>query len=348
MDGYSRRRFVRNAAIGSAAGSAFFGAGISEGSTRKDRAGRETLPREVWVATICQAGLKTEGMPAMIRAMLKRMEETIPLQPDVICLPETFHVSNQGRQRLPITQTSESPIGDISGPFARFAKQHQCNIICPIMTVDTGRFYNSALVIDRNGNLVGEYRKINPTVGELESGVSAGPVEPPVFELDFGTIGVQICYDINWHENWKRLREKGAEIVFWPSAFAGGQMLNVQAWLHKVYVVSSTRIHASKIVDVLGVDMAATGRFDTWVCYPLNLDVAVVQTHAQIDKLDAVRAKYGRSLAITVQHVEAFARLESRSPDVRVSDVLREFELETSHDMLSRETKLQDASRSDS
>ena len=303
------------------------------------------LPRQVWVATVCQAGLSAKSSEEMIELMLGRMEEIVPQQPDIICLPEMFHVANLKGDKPSLASSSEKPLGPISRRFAQFAKQHRCNVICSISTVDDGRFYNSAVVIDRDGQYVGEYRKINPTMDELDRGITPGPLDPPVFELDFGRIGIQTCYDINWHDNWRRLREKGAEIVFWPSAFAGGKMLNGLAWIHKFYVVSSTRIHDSKIVDVLGDDIASTGRFDSWICTPLNLDVAVVQTHQNIKKLDAVQAKYGRAVDIKVHHVEAWARIESRSPEVSVPNVLKEFGLETSDEMFARETKRQDAAR---
>ena len=67
----------------------------------------------------------------------------------------------------------------------------------------------------------GEYRKIHPTIGEMNSGVMPGPLNPPVFQTDFGAVGAQICFDIEWPDGWRKLREAGAEMVFWPSAFAG-------------------------------------------------------------------------------------------------------------------------------
>ncbi len=306
---------------------------------------RPRLPREVWVASVCQAGLSASTTEEMTEKMLRRMEEIVPQRPDIICLPEMLHVANLKQPRPTLQASSEAPIGSISGPYAEFAKRHRCYVICPISTVDQGRYYNAAIVIDRDGNYVGEYRKINPTDGELDKGITPGPIDPPVFELDFGTIGIQTCYDINWHDNWRRLRQKGAEIVFWPSAFAGGKMLNSLAWINKFFVVSSTRIHASKIVDVLGDDIVSTGRFDNWVCTPLNLDVAVVQTHKNIDKLDEVAAKYGRKIDIKVQHVEAWARIESRSKSISVKEILAEFDLETSDAMFARETQRQNAAR---
>lgn len=307
---------------------------------------RSRLPREVWVASICQAKLKAENPEGMVQKILARMEEVVPMHPDIICLPEAFHVVGLSGGRPPLDEVAEVPIGPISKPFAEFAKKHNCYVICPIFTKESGLYYNAAVIIDRQGNYVGEYRKINPTEGELKNGITPGPLQPPVFETDFGTIGVQICYDVNWYENWRLLRDAGAEIVFWPSAFAGGKMLNSLAWMNKYYVVSSTRFeHPTKMVNVLGEDIVATGRASEWVCGPLNLDVAVVQIVTEIRKLEAVRAKYGSKVDVKILHVEALASIESLSPDVSVPEVLKEFGIETSNQTLNRNTKLQDAKR---
>ncbi len=305
-----------------------------------------SLPREVWVASICQARLKARDYQEMIEKVLARMREVTPMQPDIICLPEAFPFVGLEKGRPPLSEVAEEPIGPISQPFADFAREYNCYVICPIYTVEDGKYYNSAVVIDRQGQYVGQYRKINPTDGELDKGIIPGPLQPPVFKTDFGTIGMQICFDANWHENWKRLREAGAEIVFWPSAFAGGEMLNGLAWINKYYVVSSTRFeHPTKIVDVLGNDVIVTGRASEWVCAPINLDIAVIQSVVEIRKLEKIMAKYGRKFLIRIKHVEAWASIEGRSSDISVPEALEEFGIRTSNEMLAQCTQRQDAIR---
>ena len=49
------------------------------------------LPREIWVAAISLKGLWPEQtIEKRIKDMLERMESVYPLEPDIICLPETF------------------------------------------------------------------------------------------------------------------------------------------------------------------------------------------------------------------------------------------------------------------
>ncbi len=287
------------------------------------------LPREVWVASVTQDGLRARDYSEMISSVLARMEQVAPMQPDIICLPEIFPFTYLTGGTPRIADVAEESIGAVSRPFAEFARRNHCYVVCPIYTTAEGRFYNSAVLIDREGEYVGEYRKIHPTVSEIEKGVSAGPLEPPVFRTDFGTIGVQICFDIEWTECWQKLQEAGAEMVFWPSAFAGGAMVNAKAWQHKYCLVSSTNKDTSKICDISGEEVARTSRWNRSICAPVNLEKAFLHTWPYVRRFDDIHAKYGRKVRIRSFAEEEWTIIESRSPDVQIADVMREFELKT-------------------
>ncbi|MBR2466356.1 MAG: carbon-nitrogen hydrolase family protein [Clostridia bacterium] len=77
---------------------------------------------------------------------------------------------------------------------------------------EKGNFYNASFIIDRTGKVVGTYRKTHITVGEYEGGLTPG-VGFPVFDLDFGRIGILICYDQFFPETAKALVNEGAEII---------------------------------------------------------------------------------------------------------------------------------------
>ena len=76
---------------------------------------------------------------------------------------------------------------------------------------------NTAPLYDRQGALVGTYSKNMLYDPELDQGVTPG-VGYPVFEADFGKVGIIICYD-SWHpETARLLGYKGAELVLFPNA----------------------------------------------------------------------------------------------------------------------------------
>ena len=102
---------------------------------------------------------------------------------------------------------------------AALAKKHKMNVVLPVHETrasDGGRQYNSAVVINREGRVVGHYSKVMPVFGNTSQTVpptqhGAGETVAPdnvtpssqgvkVFDLDFGRIAVLICYDINFIE----------------------------------------------------------------------------------------------------------------------------------------------------
>ncbi|HUU22143.1 MAG TPA: carbon-nitrogen hydrolase family protein [Phycisphaerae bacterium] len=74
-----------------------------------------------------------------------------------------------------------------------------------------GRLYNVAYLLDRSGGHVGTYRKVHPCR------LYAPGDELPVFETDFGRVGIVICADRRWPENIRCLRLAGAEVILNPT-----------------------------------------------------------------------------------------------------------------------------------
>jgi predicted amidohydrolase len=327
----SRRNFLSKTALGVG------GAGLLSTSVNAaafDRAGinaekNKRLPREVWVATLTQYDLRGNTVKELIANSLKVMESVATYTPDIVCLPEVFHVSGLPKS-LPLSaETVEQPIGHLTQPLADFARKYRCYVIAPVYTVEKGRHYNSAVLIDRAGKLAGVYHKIRPTEGEInETGLTPGPIDPPVFNTDFGKIGIQICFDIEWPEGWRKLKEKGAEMVFWPSAFGGGKKINHMAWHNHYPVISSTRKGTSQICDVTGEAIAESGLYSRWgVCAPINLEKAIIHSWPYAYRFPDIHAKYGDKVRTYTLHEEEISILESRSPEIRVADVMKEFEI---------------------
>ena len=342
----SRRGFLQKVSLGvglGITGSSNFSSAFAKGIESADRS--ERLPREVWIASISQNRLEAKNYEEMIKKILKRMDEVVSFQPDIVCLPEAFPFVNLDTGRPPLSEVAEVPIGPVSTQFAEFAKKNHCYVVCSIYTKEEDYYYNSAVIINRDGKSVGEYRKIRPTEGEIEGGITPGPFEPTVFKTDFGVIGAQICFDIEWPDGWKRLRESGAEIVFWPSAFAGGKAVNTMAWMNKYCVVSSTRKDTTKICDISGEEIAWTGRWDDWICAPVNLEKAFLHTWPYVRRFNDIRTKYGQKIQIRTFHEEEWSIIESRSPDVKVADVLKEFELKTYEELIGSSEIMQEKYR---
>ncbi|MEN8202341.1 MAG: carbon-nitrogen hydrolase family protein [Bacteroidota bacterium] len=324
----SRRDFIRKSALGiGGVTSAGLGAKGAAPGEKGEQPGN--TPREVWIAALSQHEIVANGSGEMVSRMLGIMDEIVPLKPDIICLPELFPFSNIGK-RPPLSESAEKPVGPVIAPFSDFAKKHGCYVICPTYTEENGKYYNAAVLLDRKGNPAGEYRKMFPTAGEMSRGISPGPAEPPVFETDFGKIGIQICFDSEWIDGWSRLQRAGAEIVFWPSAYSGGEKLNAFARLFNYYLVSSTRKDSSRILDMTGADMVTSGRWEpNWVCAPVNLEKVVIPSWPYYVHFKNIESRYGRNVRITTLHNEEISIIESLSTDLKVADILEEFEIKS-------------------
>ncbi len=74
-----------------------------------------------------------------------------------------------------------------------------------------GGWRNSALLYSPAGEMVACYDKTHLTEGD--SDVFAPGDDLPVFQVGEWTVGIQICFDMRFPENWRILRRKGAELV---------------------------------------------------------------------------------------------------------------------------------------
>lgn len=80
---------------------------------------------------------------------------------------------------------------------------------------EDGRIYNSSCILDRTGAEVGRFHKVNLTYSEIQAGLAHGD-DFPVFDLDFGRVGIMICFDNYYPESARILGNRGAELVLYP------------------------------------------------------------------------------------------------------------------------------------
>ncbi len=296
------------------------------------------MARKIWVST---TAFQLRGGPtieANTEKASRLIDQAAVDKPDIICLPETFPSHGLSNDlRLTFPQPVPGPVTDMASAKE---KQYNTHIICPLLEKRNDRIYNTAVVIDRNGHIVGTYDKLHPVTTsanftEFENGVTPG-CEPKVFDLDFGRIGILICFDILWPAEFAALKTLGAEIVFWPSAYDGGFPLQALAWNHKYYVVSSVLTSQSRIIDITGEILGKTGQRSAVIGLELNLDKRYFHTDFNASQMPALKAKYGRDITVRVYHEEAGLVIESNRSDLCIEDIMKEFDLELGPDYIAR------------
>jgi beta-ureidopropionase len=142
----------------------------------------------------------------------------------VTCLQEIFHGPYFCAVQDPKWyDTAEPENGPTVTRMREVARAHNMVLVVPFFEeAQTGVYYNSAVVIEADGTVVGKYRKTHiPHVGPCfweKFYFKPGNLGYPVFDTSVGKIGLIICYDRHFPEVGRALGLKGAELVFNPSA----------------------------------------------------------------------------------------------------------------------------------
>jgi hypothetical protein len=288
----------------------------------------------VRVVTISQDGASRDASGSLLGSAMERLNQAAAFHPDIACLPELF------------ARSAAEPVpGPTTERLGAWAGKHSCYVIAGIKKLAGGRTYNSAVLLDRQGRLAGQFDKIHPTEGELKEGTSPGDPDPPVFQTDFGRIGIQICFDVNWWENWKRLKEKGAKIVFFPSAYPAATQLAALALTNQYFVVSSPGSRTARIYDITGQVLATSGRYQLWAGAVLPLGRRLFEIDFHVEKMRRLQQKYGAKVDVVWYHDDDWFTLASLDPDLTVEDLGKEFGLTPLDDYRVRAGKAVDAAR---
>ncbi len=139
---------------------------------------------------------------------------------DFILFPELFNVPLLAHHNEQIQAKAMRRLAESTGPILdrmrEFAVSYNVNIIAGSMPViERKRLYNVAHLCRRDGS-VESVKKIHVTPSEREAfGMSGGDVIKAL-DTDCGKIGILICYDVEFPELPRILRDQGAEILFVP------------------------------------------------------------------------------------------------------------------------------------
>jgi beta-ureidopropionase len=185
---------------------------------------------------LIQMSLKGDGSmePGEIRDRM--IEAHIPFVEDagdqgvqVLCFQEVFTQPYfcPSQDRKWYAAAEKIPDGPTTKLMQEYAKKYGMVIVVPLYEEHmTGVYYNTAAVIDADGEYLGKYRKTH--IPQVDPGFyekfffKPGDLGYPVFQTAYLKLGVYICYDRHFPEGWRELGLNGAEIVLNPSATVAG------------------------------------------------------------------------------------------------------------------------------
>ena len=216
-------------------------------------------------------------------------------------------------------------VEEIPGPttdrVAEVAKRYHMHVVFGTYERVGEVVYNTAVLMGRQGEIIGKYHKVQLPDVERWS-VTPGD-SFPVFATDFGTVGMMICYDINFPEVARCLALNGAELLFHPTMgydmpgqCEGNGLMRVRmrAIDNFVPVVVSTCGSDTVIVDSDGTVLAmARPRAEDVIFATIDLD-ATPMDHSQWELITGVADMKAR--IFQERRPEAFDALISERPSV--------------------------------
>ena len=206
-----------------------------------------TSKREVTVASV-QLDVVLEDVDATMEKIAAWADKAAQENADIVIFPELILSAGYGLEEKFYDIAQPVP-GPSTEELGKKALQHKMVIIAGIAERDlTGTVYNTAVIMGRDGNFVGSYRKTHlftPT----ESFFALG-AELSVFDLDFGCIAIPICYDLEFPEPARVLCLKGAEILLTMTAHwrGSGTVGTAENFIQTIY---SARARENRVRVVL-------------------------------------------------------------------------------------------------
>jgi len=174
---------------------------------------------------------------ANVQHHIELMEAAQKQGVQVICFGELFPAPYfaLGTDPMWIPMAEDAQRGNTVTELREAARRLRMIVIAPIYEKDGENRFNTAVVIDEKGEILGKFRKAHIPFGGNEQGSfhenfyygrsDAADMDAlfPVFGTSLGKIGVSICYDRHFYYVMPGLARRGAELIFSPAITFGSK-----------------------------------------------------------------------------------------------------------------------------
>ena len=308
-------------------------------------------PRKIWVGSaMFNMFREYPGLDARLeelRSLIDQMAAQVTTQHagatlDLAVLPEYAVNGGLNGKAADVAFPLEGPVLEAIGDRAR---AHSCYIVLPLVLAEdrtSGLYSNAAVLLDRHGAVAGIYRKVhvvpNRESGELEGGLIAG-THFPVFDCDFGRIGIQICYDMAFDEGWEVLGRKGAELVVWPSQWAGKISPSARALQHTYFILSSTWRNNASLIDPTG-HVIKEIREEGVLVEQIDLEYILLHWQQTLQEGKAFDEHYGTRAGYRYDAAEDSGIFWSNDPLTPIREMVSSLKLEPKPEQLTRSREM--------
>lgn len=186
-----------------------------------------------------------------LKKMTDYVEKIMAEKPEtkLIVFPELMTTGYEGTPEMFQEMAETLPNGESMAVIGALAKKYHIHIIYGFAERDavlTDVLYNSAVLINSDGEAVGSYRKMHPFADE-KRWCRAG-CDFPVFDTEIGKIGIMICWDTGFPEVSRCYALKGVDLLVvstnWEDPYADDWDLITKArsFDNTLHLVAANRI----------------------------------------------------------------------------------------------------------
>jgi predicted amidohydrolase len=280
--------------------------------------------------TFTTALMQFQGPPdpeASLREFEARVGEAASQGAQLVCGPEYLYFTGDVHELHRLA----TPIpGPLTERLSAIAKKHSIYFAPGTIPErsESGKPYNTVLLFGPDGILLGKYRKRHlfrvDIPGELTTDerddLSGGTEPAPIIDTELGRIGLSICYDLRFPEQFLNLSLRGAEIIVVPAAFpipTGSAHWHVLCRARAIetgcFILATARVGAcgvdtpryghSLIVDPWGTVLAEAGK--NTIARPISVRGSIHVEKVEREDISIISELRAESLA------EARARMRS-------------------------------------
>lgn len=208
------------------------------------------------------------------RGIVERMQAAAESGAELVIFPEcalTGYCFDSLEEATPFAEPIDGPSSEA---IAEACRETGAYAVTGFIEKDGSSFYNAAMLTGPDGT-IGAYRKVHLPFLGVDRFLTPGDKQFRVFELPFGRIGINICYDASFPEAARALKLLGAELIILPTNWPTGAwrtaefIINARACENHVNFAAVNRcgvergwdfIGRSKVVDFNGDTLGEASR----------------------------------------------------------------------------------------
>jgi hypothetical protein len=272
-----------------------------------------------WVAVAAEQGAQLAVLPETINR-LHNEKRSVP--------PEDDAVENWQKETARLCET---------------AARSKIALVLPLLVREKNALANRFYFLSGTGELLGSYQKRVPAPGEISA--VAPPTNSTPIRWEGLNIGGAICFDLYYPQAvFDPQIESGADLFVIPSLTPAGSLLDSYPVIYGVPFVLAYSPW-SRILNRDGTELAAGGYRSETLRFgfgspvmqaTINFDAVTLFADFNQEKMRDVQRHYGPRVRIRFHQPNCLFTLESRSPDLSVREMMKQFGLVSRREYFAR------------